>query len=120
MRDLREVAVGLLLCVAAACSKAGDFESNCALACALPDGGTLQRQVRVACCGEHDNPSHANEEGSACSVDWVNSHAQQLCQARAIDQTSPNGGLATIVCPADQFQCSCTAPAAYPSYEGCD
>src|SRR5438067_13320979 len=120
MNLLRARHLALVLSVAAACSNnSGDFESNCVLSCALADGGTLQNQQRVACCGEHDNPTHPGEEGSACTVDWVNGHTQQLCQARSLGYTGPDGGWTTAVCPASQFQCTCSRPATYPSCRGC-
>jgi hypothetical protein len=118
--NLLSVLTALLLFAAAACSQSGDYESNCTLTCSLADGGTLQRQQRVACCGEHDDPSHPGEEGSACTVDWVNGHTQQLCQERSFASPGPDGGFTPTVCPASQFQCSCTPPATYPSYDGCD
>jgi hypothetical protein len=120
MWNLRSVAMALLLSGAAACSNSGDFKSDCTLSCALADGGTLQSLQGVACCGEHDNPTHPGEQGSACTTDWVIGHAQQLCQARSFGAIGPDGGLTTIVCPASQFQCSCSAPSTYPSSEGCD
>ena len=120
MSGLRNVAAVLLLSALVACSNSGDFESTCALSCSLADGGSLQMKQRVACCGEHDSPTHAGEEGSACTVDWVNGHGQQLCQARTLGYTGPGGVWTTVVCPASQFHCSCSAPAPYPSSYGCD
>lgn len=120
MSPERGLAISVLLFAAACFDNSGDFESNCTLSCSLADGGTLENRQRVACCGQHDSPSHSGEEGSACTVDWVNGHAQQLCQTRSLLYGGPDGGLATLVCPASQFQCKCSAPSRYPSDLGCD
>ncbi|HET9754655.1 MAG TPA: hypothetical protein VFP52_16910 [Myxococcales bacterium] len=116
----RWLALGVFLLTGAACDNSGDFESNCTLRCALPDGGVLQAPTRIACCGVHDHPSHPGEEGSACTVDWVSTRTQQLCSARKIFYTNADGSLNFLICPPQAFQCSCDAPHRYPSYDGCD
>ncbi len=120
MMNPTRMALCLLLLASTACDNSGDFESECTLTCSLADGGVVQNQQRVACCGVHDNPSHPNEEGSACTVDWVLSHTQQLCDARTLWTTGPDGGSGPYACPASAFHCNCAAPHTYPSYRGCD
>jgi hypothetical protein len=110
----------LFLLSGAACNKSGDFESNCTLSCSLPDGRVVQGARRVACCGEHDNPTHSGEEGSACTEDWVSTRTQQLCDARMMGYFDPDAGFVSLTCPADAFHCSCDAPHTYASFEGCD
>jgi hypothetical protein len=115
----------MLLCLlVGACSSSGDYESECALSCSLPDGGVLRSQTTIACCGVHENPTHSGEEGSACTPDWVSTRTQQFCSAPPPSpwywNAGPSAGTVTYDCPANAFQCSCVAPHTYPSFEGCD
>jgi hypothetical protein len=112
-----------LLFAVAAChhDNSGDFESECALTCSLPDGGVLQAGQTVACCGVHEFPTHPGEEGTACTVDWVLGHTRQLCQTPPTNwYVGGDAGYVSYVCPASAYQCNCAAPHTYPSWEGCD
>jgi hypothetical protein len=109
-----------LLLLGSACDDSGDYESECTLTCTLPDGGVVQNQQTVACCGVHDSPSHPHEEGSACTVNWVLTHSQQLCAMQTVYFSDADAGDVAYLCPASAFQCSCGGPHTYPSWQGCD
>ena len=118
---LPPLALGLLLAMPACWDDSGDYESTCTVSCDLPDGGAVQTTQTIACCGVHANPSHPNEEGSACTPTWVSTRTQQLCNTFSVTTWDADAGqFRTQPCAASQFHCTCEMPHTYPSYQGCD
>lgn len=54
----RRIAAALLALTCHACDRSGDFESECKLPCAMPDGGVRPADAfNCACAGPHTFPS---------------------------------------------------------------